>query len=584
LGNALALTIANDTLHEASACLQMLRQHVQAPPIDMNGPHPASEDNQHPHVGCSTWVFFWWCHMSWMKYYPPGWHYEPKQGSETMAQNTQNHDDEYGELLDAFDQRVAAAVAPIREENKQLRQRMNELSKPTRNAQAVFAAPAVRQGENSMSSRGFSFTRLAAVTNNLLDPNEAKLELALSRQLRQHYQNMGFPAASAHKDSLLIPLGSSMLPDAVQDCGEDRYSRDDIRQMLSSELRLADSESIRQTGQRLGLPATRINQALSTFDTTGLGVFTDGAATGELIELVKAVSVLERAGARSITLPENGYLKFPRHTGSVTAGWVGEASSITKSEPTTGSMELRAKKAAVLTMLPAELIRFGGADVEAFIRADMASELALTVDTAGLEGVGSTNEPKGILSHDGIVTHTAGTVAANGNTFEPEDPSLMLAELEERNYDPDREGAAWLMRGKMWRNLLNRRSGALDSNDAADNSVGQWLFDVNRAAIQNGAPSMLLGHPVIRSAQISDTREKGSSSDLTYIMVGIFRHLLIGRVGVLEVLTSNSATIDGTNLFATDQIGIRAISHVDVGLRHENAFVLVDDIDMDLPA
>jgi len=36
LGNALALTIANDTLHEASACLQMLRQHVQAPPIDMN--------------------------------------------------------------------------------------------------------------------------------------------------------------------------------------------------------------------------------------------------------------------------------------------------------------------------------------------------------------------------------------------------------------------------------------------------------------------------------------------------------------------------------------------------------------------
>ncbi len=490
---------------------------------------------------------------------------------------------EYGPLLDAIDERVDQALTPVREQNHDLHQRLSQLSKPTRDSKAMFEGPAVRRGEDSMSSRGFSFARLAALQNGLIGPEDAKVELSLSRQLRQHYENMGFKGTSSHQSTMLIPLDAAMIPEDAQFCGEDRYSQGDVRQMMAVELGATSPDEIRQTGNRLGLPAARINQALSQFDETGMGVFLENNI-GSLIEQIKAVEVLSKIGATTITLPENGFLKFPRQTGAVTSYWVGEKSTITASEPTTGSLELRAKKCAAICVLPSELLRYGGPAVEAFVRADLASELALAVDLAGLEGAGTTTEPKGVLNYANIITHTAGTVATDGNTFQPEDPSRMLAEIEEANFDPDREGFAWLMRGKMWRNILNRRSGALDTSDNLVEGVGQWLFDVNRADISAGQPSMLLGHPVVRSSQVSNTRAKGSATDLSYILGIVGKHLLIGRVGILEILSSNSGTVNGSNLFETDQVALRAIQHVDVGLRHENAVVFCDTLDMGLPA
>lgn len=313
------------------------------------------------------------------------------------------------------------------------------------------------------------------------------------------------------------------------------------------------------------------------WDDTEAGIFTELGPKGEMIELVRNREIISRVGATNITLPPNGYLPFPKQTGAATGYWVGEAEAITASSQTTGRLELRARKAAALTTLPNELLRFGTPSVEAFVRSDLAAVLSLLLDTAALEGAGTATTPLGLINHSGIISHsTTQKTGANGDTFEPETPSGMIADIEEQNHDPNRDGGAFIMRPKMWQNIQHRRADTITSGD----QNGQWLFAINRENIANGAASMLEGYPVYRSTQVSNTRSKGSASDLTYVAFGVWRHMLIGRIGILEFAMATQ----GDTTFNQDQTKLRAIQHVDVGLRYEDAFAWVDTVDMDLPA
>jgi HK97 family phage major capsid protein len=168
------------------------------------------------------------------------------------------------------------------------------------------------------------------------------------------------------------------------------------------------------------------------------------------------------------------------------------------------------------------------------------------------------------------------TIATDGNTFSPNTPQGMITDLEELNYDPEADGFAFLMRSKMWGNILDRRT----SPHTAGTYDGEFLFPVNREDIAKGGGTMLRGFPVKRSSQVSNTRSKGASTDLTYVLAGIWKHLLIARIGVMEFAMSNS----GDTNFATYQTSLRCVQFIDIAPRYENAFVLCDSIDMDLPA
>lgn len=504
----------------------------------------------------------------------------PVQQAAPVAMTAEQLQAAAGPIVEQVRQTIDAQLAPVREQQTALSTRLDELAKPTRQAGSLFGggAPGVRTGEDPLSSRPFQMMRAMSYAQGSDRHNEdnCKLELQVSRRLKQYYDRHGLSfggVPSNGRETVVVPLSMSMLPEELL---EDEFFAGEVRQAIAAGTDGASLGEMRSIAQAAGLDQRRVNQALSIFDDSAGGVFTSPGPHGDFIELIRANEVLSRAGATSVTLPPNGYLPFMKGTGSTTGYWLGESEAITPSEPSTSRMELRAKKAAALVDLPNELMRFGGSAVEAWIRADLARTLGLLVDTAGLEGVGSTNEPKGLINYAGIVDHTAGTVAADGNTFEPEDPAGMLSDVEEQDHDPERDGFTWVMRPKMWNKILNRRAAAHTVNV----EDGNWLFPVNRDAIQNGLPGALLGHPVVKSTQVSNTRTKGSGTDLSYVLGGIFRHLIIGRVGVLEF----AMTTEGANRFDKYQTGIRAIQFVDTGVRYEDAFVLCDTIDMDLPA
>lgn len=496
-----------------------------------------------------------------------------------------------GPLLQAVDKRLGEAVNTLKKDVlESVNTRLEELKAPQTDAEAFLGGTAanpghaagIRQGEDVMGSRPYSYWRMyKAVWGVDGAEKEAKLELAISRQLKNYYEVRQFPTNNV-RDSFLVPFGSSMLPDDIDDGLSSGNDSVPISQM-------ADMLGMQMVGQRMkglaqfhegGPLGSYFKQALSMFDDSQLGIFTDSQITGELIELVRKIEVFSRIGARQITLPPNGYLPMGKHAGAASGFWVGEGATITTSNPTSGKVELRAKKAAGLVIVPNELFRFSTRDTEAFLRADLARVLALLVDLAGLEGLGTSVEPLGIIKRGGITTKVAGTTGTNGDTLEPNDPSGLMAEIEELDHDIDSRGFAWLMRGKMWQNILNRRADAVSANDEA----GAYLFAINREAIQNGMPGQMLGHPVIRSGQISQTRVKGTGTDLTYILGGIPDDIVIGRIGVLEFTLGTEGTVASTNLFETDQAAIRAIEHADFAMRNENSWAIIDNLDMDLPS
>jgi len=463
-------------------------------------------------------------------------------------------------------QSVNNRLDQMEQRQNQFNETLEELRKPQN--QNGFGGFFVRQGEDPLSSRGYEFWRLMSMKQGIIAEDQCKVEMDIHNSLHEAYVKHGFEKHDAK--SILIPISSQALGNV------DLGLKMEIRQRMIQGVAGFDPDHAAWTLQRSG-GMTR-QQALSTVDDTGLGVFLGPTQMGEMIDLLRAKEVFSRAGATQITLPPNGRIKFSKQTGSVTAGWIGETAgnettpAMSHSEPSTGSLNMQAKKLYVLTKLPNELLRFGNSSVEAFLRNDMAISAALKLDSTSLEGISTGDAPTGLINYSGVLTRNAGTLATDGNTLEPEDLQLLISDLEQQNHDPEADGLTFVMRPELHAQIMNRRASVYDGSSTSE--VGQFLFRVNRDDISRGMPTMINGYPSLKSTQISKTRTKGSGTDLTYLLAGIFRHWIIARSGVAEFATTDS----GDTAFTTDQTWMRMIQHVDVGPRYENAFVYIDDL------
>lgn len=492
-------------------------------------------------------------------------------------------------VIDRVTQSVTAQMQPALDRLDAVEQRLNQAAAPAggvnqnANASSLFGggAPAIRQGEDPLASRGYEFQRAIGYSSQRFDREQAKLETEYSAFLQSTMAQYGFFGAGQGPNRLMVPMWQAAIPVDIRAEATRRFG--DYHQLMQRSVAGAGTDGamlVEDICQRNGIAmdspdGMAIRQTLSVFDDSSLGVFTRPGPKGEMIALLRAAEVISRAGATNVALPPNGYLPFGRQTGAGQAYFVGENQSITESEPTTGELVLQAKKLACRVTMPNELRMFGGPEVELFLRADMVLNMALKADLQTLEGQGATTSWKGIINYSGITTHTASlSQAANGDTFEPDTVGAMLSDLAENNHNTEDSSCAWVMRPKMWYdNILQRRADAVSADDGA----GGYLFDVARS-VDGNRPQSLHGRPNILSTQVSNTRAKGASSDLSYVLLGCFRHVIIGRIGVMEFATQ----VEGDTVFANYQTGLRAVQHMDVGLRYQDAFVLADDIDMDL--
>ena len=415
--------------------------------------------------------------------------------------------------------------------------------------------PWATSGPVCADSAGYSVLKAAAFALGFVGPDQAKEEIHTHHQLRDLYASYGFMPHHGQQ-SFLVPLASAHLP--VFEPQGSRL-RDELHQKMTAQANRFDPDEADWIGRRTGLR----RKALGTTDDTAGGTFIPLPMLGELIDLQRSMEVFAAAGAREVALPPNGRVQFPKLTAASTAYWVGEGNSITESQPTTGNLDLQAKKLGVFVKLNNELLRFASPSAEGLVRFDMARAAALKADLAMLEGTGGT-QIKGVTTYSGITTHVASTTGANGDTFTPADVALMESKLPDAVDAP----TAWVMRKAMFAALMNRRADAVSAAD------GKGAFLFRNTDAMAGPAAELYGTRVVRSSQVSAARTKGSGTTLSYILLGYFPDWIVARMGVMEFLASGL----GDTALQNDMTFLRGIQHIDAGPRQAASFVLCDSL------
>ena len=158
-------------------------------------------------------------------------------------------------------------------------------------------------------------------------------------------------------------------------------------------------------------------------------------------------------------------------------------------------------------------------DIEQLIRADFVALLADAIDTAAINGSGSSSQPLGILNTSGI-----GSAAGGTNGLAPTLDHLLDLKKEVAVDNADVATCGYLTNAKVESVLAK----AKDSQD-------QYLLSPYGAALGR---SQIAGRRLEVSNNVPLNLTKGSGTNLSAVIYGNFADLLIGMFGMFGKLES----------------------------------------------
>ena len=268
------------------------------------------------------------------------------------------------------------------------------------------------------------------------------------------------------------------------------------------------------------------------------------------IELLRNRMMVQRAGA-TVLGGLVGDVAIPKQSGGATAYWVAENSAPTESQQTVGQVPLSPKTVGAFTEISRKLLKQSSIDVEAFVRNDLATVLALAIDYAALHGSGSSNQPTGIAATSGI-----GSVVGGTNGAAPTWSNIVALETEVSVDNADIGALAYMTNAKVRGKLK------VTPRTATYGDIMVWE--------NNNTP--LNGYPAYVTSQVRSDLDKGTSIGVcSAIFFGNWNDLLIGMWGGLDILV---------NPYANDTTGavrVTALQDVDIAVRHPESFAAMLD-------
>ena len=300
----------------------------------------------------------------------------------------------------------------------------------------------------------------------------------------------------------------------------------------------AAAEQYGRSAQGIMLPAEVMkNWKRDLNSADDAAIFGDDFRGGDFIDVLRNASSVMQAGATMLT-GLSGDVKIPKKTAAATAAWIAsEGGAAAESEMTVGQVSMTPKTLGAFTDVTRQLLIQSSLDVEALIRNDLTSAIALTIDKAGLEGAGTSGAPTGILSTSGVNTVTA--FAAANPTF-AEVVTLETAVAEDNALMGN---LAYILPAGMY--------GALKTTEKA---AGTAQFVIEPGGTMNGYRAI-----------VSNQATAGN------LYFGNFSDLLIGMFGGLDIV------VDPYTASTTGTIRVVALQSVDVAVRHAVSFAFGND-------
>lgn len=255
---------------------------------------------------------------------------------------------------------------------------------------------------------------------------------------------------------------------------------------------------------------------------------------GSFIDMLRNRAVVAKLGATMLPGLQ-GNVTIPKQTGANTAYWLtNETTAITEGNLTLGQLALAPKNVGAYQEISRQLMLQSSPAADALVMNDLAKVLALAIDSAAINGSGSSGQPTGVIN-------TAGIGSVTGT-------SIALAGIIE--FQTDVAGG----------NALAENCGYLTTPLIAGLLAARQRFSSTDTPLWEGniLDGKVLGFRAMSSLQCP-------TGD---ILFGDFSQVVIGEWGMLEIALNPYAN------FTAAITGVRAIQTVDVGVRQAGAFSL----------
>lgn len=257
----------------------------------------------------------------------------------------------------------------------------------------------------------------------------------------------------------------------------------------------------------------------------------------QYVGALREALVARRLGVRVLT-GLRGNLSIPKYGSGLETGWVAEGGAVPDGDMSFDSVTLGPKHVGGKTEMSRQLIQQSSPEIEQLVRDDLAFLIAKQIDRAIIAGSGTGNEPLGVLNYAGKQTGSLSSLTwANVLAF--------AQKLE----DEEIFGGSWLTTG-----------------------TGKTILASTLK--EAGLPGYLLEGGRMADRPLSVTRALEDDSNGTPIILGDFSQVLLGVWSELDVLVNPFAE----PAYSRGGVVVRAMATVGTACRHEQAFVVANDL------
>lgn len=280
---------------------------------------------------------------------------------------------------------------------------------------------------------------------------------------------------------------------------------------------------------------------------------------GGLIPILRPNPVLSQLGVSPMTGLQ-GNVQFTRQNGDVSYAFETETSDLNETTPTLDNISLSPKRFGGYLDVSNQFLIQAPWVVEPWLRAQLETRYALTVDTQGLVADGSSNQCTGIINYSGVNVISTGTGSANDMTW-----GALLEFIRATKVANARIGSTgWLTNadGEFALARTPMQSGG---------SEGNFIYKMD---------GRLVGRQFQTSQLIPSTFSEGGQTDLVgMIYSSRWESLLIGIWGGLDMLFDPyTQALGGKKRFVVN-------AFMDVDVEQPLEFAICKDWDAtDLPA
>lgn len=310
----------------------------------------------------------------------------------------------------------------------------------------------------------------------------------------------------------------------------------------------AAAQAMGRSAEGIMVPPEVLTRALNS-DTSGTASGdTGGNAIATTLMSQSFIDMLRnRAVLMRLATPLSGLVgnvDIPLQASGASGYWIGEDEDADEDVLELGQLAMSPKTVAAYSEITRKLLKQSSVDMEALVRRDLASALALTIDKAGFYGSGSNNQPLGIKNYSGVNAVDFDGASSGGGSALPTYAEVVQMETAIASDNADVNSMAYAMGAGM--------RGHLKTTEKFDGT--------------NGSPIWESGNTV--NGYRSEVTNQISSGDLFF---GNWADVVVGMWGGLDI------TVDPYSNSKKGRLRIVTMQDVDILLRRVESFCYGSD-------